>query len=64
MSVPYRADQVGSFLRPAELLEARRAGANAERLREIEDRHIRALTGELAGNGAPDSASSAGNYRS
>jgi 5-methyltetrahydropteroyltriglutamate--homocysteine methyltransferase len=29
------------LLRPAELLEARRAGAPAERLREIEDRHIR-----------------------
>jgi 5-methyltetrahydropteroyltriglutamate--homocysteine methyltransferase len=40
MSVPYRADQVGSFLRPAELLEARAAGVPPERLREIEDRHI------------------------
>jgi 5-methyltetrahydropteroyltriglutamate--homocysteine methyltransferase len=37
----YRADHVGSLLRPAELLEARSAGAPAERLREIEDRHIR-----------------------
>jgi 5-methyltetrahydropteroyltriglutamate--homocysteine methyltransferase len=35
----YRADHVGSFLRPAELLEARR-GAGPERLREIEDRHV------------------------
>jgi 5-methyltetrahydropteroyltriglutamate--homocysteine methyltransferase len=35
-----RADHVGSLLRPAELLEARAAGAPAERLREIEDRHI------------------------
>jgi methionine synthase II (cobalamin-independent) len=25
MSTPYRADQVGSFLRPAELIEARQA---------------------------------------
>ncbi len=37
---PYRADHVGSLLRPPELLEARRAGAAADRLREIEDRHI------------------------
>jgi len=40
-SVPYRADQVGSFLRPSELLETRRAApADPERLRAIEDRHI------------------------
>jgi 5-methyltetrahydropteroyltriglutamate--homocysteine methyltransferase len=31
---------VGSFLRPPELLEARQGGADPERLREIEDRHI------------------------
>lgn len=37
----YRADQVGSFLRPAELLEARRAGAaDGNRLRALEDSHI------------------------
>ncbi len=42
MGAPYRADQVGSFLRPAELLEARRAAAtDPERLRGLEDRHIR-----------------------
>jgi 5-methyltetrahydropteroyltriglutamate--homocysteine methyltransferase len=41
MGTPYRADQVGSFLRPPELLEARRADpADPERLRAIEDRHI------------------------
>ena len=41
MGTPYRADQVGSFLRPAELLEARRATApDPERLRALEDRHI------------------------
>lgn len=40
MAVPYRADQVGSFLRPAELLEARAAGVDGGRLREVEDRHI------------------------
>ena len=39
-SAPYRADQVGSFLRPAELLEARRAGTDPERRRALEDRHI------------------------
>lgn len=40
MDGPYRADQVGSFLRPAELLDARSAGADPDRLRAIEDRHI------------------------
>ena len=45
MKPPYRADQVGSLLRPAWLAEARarwHAGAlGAEALREIEDRAIR-----------------------
>jgi 5-methyltetrahydropteroyltriglutamate--homocysteine methyltransferase len=37
----YRADQVGSFLRPPELLEARRAaGTDPDRVRAIEDRHV------------------------
>jgi 5-methyltetrahydropteroyltriglutamate--homocysteine methyltransferase len=36
----YRADHVGSFLRPKELLDLRHAGADPERLREIEDREI------------------------
>ena len=40
MSSNYRADQVGSLLRPAELLEARRAQLPVEQLQEIEDRHI------------------------
>lgn len=41
MATPYRADHVGSFLRPAELLEARRAAAeDPARLRDLEDRHI------------------------
>jgi 5-methyltetrahydropteroyltriglutamate--homocysteine methyltransferase len=41
MPAPYRADHVGSFLRPAELLEARRnASVNPEQLRALEDRHI------------------------
>ena len=36
----YRADHVGSFLRPAELLEARRDGKDPKELHELEDRHI------------------------
>ena len=40
MTVQYRADHVGSLLRPAELLEARAGGADSARLHEIEDRHI------------------------
>jgi len=45
MATLYRADQVGSFLRPPDLLEARAAGADPARLRAIEDRHIlRVLT--------------------
>ena len=41
MPVLYRADHVGSFLRPPELLEARRTSAgNPERLRALEDQHI------------------------
>ncbi len=41
MGTPYRADQVGSLLRPRDLLEARSAAAmDPERLRAIEDRHI------------------------
>jgi 5-methyltetrahydropteroyltriglutamate--homocysteine methyltransferase len=39
---PYRADHVGSFLRPPDLLEARRDASGApERLRALEDGHIR-----------------------
>ena len=41
MTSPYRADHVGSFLRPPELLEARRTSAgDSAHLRELEDRHI------------------------
>src|SRR5580658_2063218 len=47
MSLSYRAENVGSFLRPAELLEARRtAGDDPERLRSIEDRHILRVLGK------------------
>jgi 5-methyltetrahydropteroyltriglutamate--homocysteine methyltransferase len=42
MPAPFRADHVGSFLRPVELLEARRNGAkDPELLRTLEDAHIR-----------------------
>jgi len=41
MPTPYRADHVGSFLRPPELLEARaNPTANPEQLRALEDRHV------------------------
>ena len=40
MPSTYRADHVGSFLRPSELLNARRSRMAAELLQEIEDRNI------------------------
>ena len=39
-STSYRADHVGSFLRPADLLEARRAGVAPDQLHALEDKHI------------------------
>ena len=39
MHTPYRADHIGSFLRPPELLEARKT-EEPEKLRQLEDRHI------------------------
>ncbi|HLJ16945.1 MAG TPA: cobalamin-independent methionine synthase II family protein [Bryobacteraceae bacterium] len=39
MATTFRADHVGSFLRPAELLEAR-SNASPDQLRKIEDQHI------------------------
>ena len=39
MPTSFRADHIGSFLRPAELLEARR-GPAPDQLRQIEDQHI------------------------
>lgn len=36
----YRADHVGSLLRPAELLEARRTRAAPDRVRALEDHHV------------------------
>jgi 5-methyltetrahydropteroyltriglutamate--homocysteine methyltransferase len=40
MPAQYRADHVGSFLRPPELLEARNTVKDAEKLRLLEDQHI------------------------
>jgi 5-methyltetrahydropteroyltriglutamate--homocysteine methyltransferase len=41
MAAQYRADHIGSFLRPQELLEARqKASSDPERLRQLEDQHI------------------------
>jgi 5-methyltetrahydropteroyltriglutamate--homocysteine methyltransferase len=40
MTPQYRADHVGSLLRPTELLQARSEGTDPGHLREIEDRHI------------------------
>src|SRR5262245_38739088 len=40
MANMYRADHVGSLLRPAELLEARQKGAAPDQVHALEDRHI------------------------
>jgi 5-methyltetrahydropteroyltriglutamate--homocysteine methyltransferase len=40
MAVKFRADHVGSFLRPADLLTARANGTDASRLRAMEDQYI------------------------
>ena len=45
MAFKYRADQVGSLLRPQELLDANRSGAPAETLRELEDQQILRVLG-------------------
>jgi len=52
---PYRADHVGSLLRPPAVLKARASCAagtlDADGLREIEDREIAAMIGKLAATG-------------
>ena len=56
MAAFFRADHIGSFLRPPQLLEARR-NAGAELLREIEDQHILRVLAkqkELGFNAATD----------
>jgi 5-methyltetrahydropteroyltriglutamate--homocysteine methyltransferase len=40
MAATYRADHIGSLLRPAELLHARNANSDAAQLRALEDKHI------------------------
>ena len=45
MAFKYRADQVGSLLRPKELLEAIRSGVAADKLRELEDQQILRVLG-------------------
>ena len=40
MATKYRADHIGSLLRPAELLQARSAGSAGQQLRALEDKHI------------------------
>ena len=45
MAFQYRADQVGSLLRPKELLEAIRSGVPAEKLKELEDNQILGVLG-------------------
>jgi len=40
MPARYRADHIGSFLRPPELLQARSARVTAVELRRLEDKHI------------------------
>jgi 5-methyltetrahydropteroyltriglutamate--homocysteine methyltransferase len=40
MPVKYRADHIGSLLRPAELLQARSANVEGAQLRALEDKHI------------------------
>lgn len=47
MSKKYRADHIGSFLRPQEILYARNAHDEG-RLREVEDRNIRAVLARQA----------------
>ncbi|MDQ7830031.1 MAG: methionine synthase [Armatimonadota bacterium] len=45
MAQTYRAEQVGSLLRPPDLLEARARGAPADELRALEDAHILRVLG-------------------
>ena len=40
MPAKYRADHIGSLLRPAELLQARSANVDTAQLRALEDKHI------------------------
>lgn len=41
MAIPYRADHIGSLLRPAALLHARQSGIAPDQLSALEDQHIK-----------------------
>jgi methionine synthase II (cobalamin-independent) len=43
MAAKYRADHIGSLLRPFELLQARNAGSAGQQLRALEDKHVLAV---------------------
>jgi methionine synthase II (cobalamin-independent) len=43
LNPPFRAEQIGSLLRPQALLDAWQAKAAPERLRQLEDEHIAAV---------------------
>jgi len=43
LNPPFRAEQIGSLLRPKALLEAWNTGTDPKRLREVEDEHIAAV---------------------
>jgi 5-methyltetrahydropteroyltriglutamate--homocysteine methyltransferase len=45
MAAKYRADHIGSLLRPAELLQARSTNTPGEQLRALEDKHILQVIG-------------------
>jgi 5-methyltetrahydropteroyltriglutamate--homocysteine methyltransferase len=53
MPTAYRADHVGSLLRPPDLLQARVSAASADDLRELEDRHIERALRRQAEIGLP-----------
>ncbi|HEV8095094.1 MAG TPA: hypothetical protein VGP71_05150, partial [Burkholderiales bacterium] len=43
MNPPFRAEQIGSLLRPKALLDAWSLGSSPQRLKELEDEHIAAV---------------------
>jgi 5-methyltetrahydropteroyltriglutamate--homocysteine methyltransferase len=51
MAFKYRADQVGSLLRPKELLEAIRSGVASDKLKTLEDQQILRVLGRQQGLG-------------
>src|SRR5438094_746613 len=55
MNPPYRADHIGSFLRPSELLEARK-NASRDELQALEDQQIRRIPAIAFKRGVTDRA--------